>query len=198
MTTLTAATVDDRLLERAIKTILRVWRDGGAGYVAFPNPDAQGWVIGKIDRAGAREIIEHYFTKFLFEDLKRNRAQWFWTGAPYCIVRLKPRLGEPERWLALNRLYKPLGIPNYAPLVDYEAYKERGIVFGLDPGSLDGVWSGTRPGDYLHHLYNDDPRSLRDYFSRLCCLDDAVERAARSNSNAKKRRSRLRSVKGGQ
>jgi hypothetical protein len=185
-----------RLIGQFFRALERVQREDGAGHVTLADPDSGRLSIGKIDKEGAREIMAHFLSQWLADDRKANRPQWFTVNAPYCIVALKPRAGEPQRWLPLNRLYKPLGVASYAHFVDYETYRDDAYVLCGDPAAFGNIWTSSVRGNCLHYLYDDDPSTLSDYFSRLNRLEAAARRAHESDRKAKRRRSRLRSVRG--
>jgi hypothetical protein len=81
---------------------------------------------------------------------------------PYCFRQL-----ASGRWLALNKLYKPLGIASQA-YVDYEAYADRAVHFPTDPHELVDVWCSDNGHTlYLHHS---DRASLKSYYQRFARL----------------------------
>lgn len=139
---------------------------------------------GKIGRGQARNVIAHYFRRFLSADLRSKnpeRAYWFHFRAPYCVQRHRDVPGEPTLWLPLNRLYMPLVNANFtAGAIDYEDFRAVAIPLGRDANDLVGVWKDFVPEDHRHWLYNDGPKSRRDYLNRLFRLDDAIDRGRHS------------------
>lgn len=79
---------------------------------------------------------------------------------PYCIQKLKSEAAKPDKWLVLNRDYKPLGvIGNFISIqgelvevsrcVDYENFRDDAVTFTTSPETATDTWD-TRQGDCLY------------------------------------------------
>ena len=90
-----------------------------------------------------------------------NTPHWFRFWLPYQFVKLELETRK-HVYLPLNRNYKPLGYLG-KDFLKYEDYASQAVVFGSDPSGFKGVWHDPA-GLYL---YDDNPRSRRDYFERL-------------------------------
>lgn len=98
--------------------------------------------------------------------LWRRIEQWFWIHAPYAYTQLRS-----GKWLAINRYYKPLGQPR-SEWADYEQFADAPEHFICHPAKFKRIWAAVGASLGMMWLYNDDPQSRRDYFSRLLKLDD--------------------------
>ena len=184
--------IRNRVMKHNANTIYRVWQEGGTGRIALPlGGDGERWAVYEIDQDYALHFILSYLSDLLVTDRGLRGADFFRARAPYCVTKLKPRPGKTERWLPLNRLYKPLGID--APFVNYEDFRDAALRVSCDPVELADLWTYSRPGD-THYLYDDDPQSLQDYFLRLQRLFEAtgntLKPAAKKCAPAKRARRR--------
>ena len=89
-----------------------------------------------------------------------DHSHWFRYWMPYTFREVG------DRWLPLNRDYKPLGVIT-RDHVAYEDYVEsHGVKFARDPRTYTDVWHSSQS----LFLYSDSPASRLDYFERLARL----------------------------
>lgn len=99
----------------------------------------------------------------------KHGAHFFRLWMPYLFQRVKFD-GVKHAFIPLNRNYKPLGQLD-KEFVDYDALAlTHGVAFSRDPATFRGIWfsQDNKPlSSNTLWLYNDNPKSRLDYFSRL-------------------------------
>jgi hypothetical protein len=110
---------------------------------------------------------------------------------PYTFSKMEVTMAK-HVYLPLNRNYKPLGLTT-REWVQHEPYLHQAVVFSSDPHDIQGVWwTKVMPSKPLLTLYNDDPESRFDYFSRLERLMSRSVRLAQFTRVAASEQSRPR------
>lgn len=90
-----------------------------------------------------------------------DHSHWFRYWMPYTFQQVG------DRYLPLNRDYKPLGMITREH-VRYEDYIEsHGVKFARDPRTYTDVWHSPNAPLFL---YADHPQTRLDYFERLARL----------------------------
>lgn len=132
------------------------------------------------------ELLRHLQRDF-FARSPRVRGQVFSDQRhllPYCVQRLKGEPGAPDKWLLLNRDYKPLGVVGrlFAPdgrgcsvfdYVDWESFRDAAVEFRVTPANVPGLWDQTSEDCLFIAGYGEEPAS---YFARLSQLADLIDR----------------------